>query len=177
MNAARGAALGALVLAVAVVAVLLLRGDGGSTYKLRFQNAGQLVKDDDVQVGGRRIGSVRKIELTDDNQAEITISVAGRLRAPARGDDGDHPRDLAVGHRQPLHRADAGPELEPASSTDGATLGTDKTTSIVDLDQLFNTLDPKTRAALQQFIQGNAQWYEGNAACRPTRRRSTSTRR
>ena len=75
MNAARGAALGALVLAVAVVAVLLLRDDGGSTYKLRFENAGQLVKDDDVQVGGRRIGSVRKIELTDDNQAEITISV------------------------------------------------------------------------------------------------------
>ena len=75
MTAARGAALGALVLAVAVVAVLLLRGDGGSTYKLRFENAGQLVKDDDVQVGGRRIGSVRKITLTDDNQAEITISV------------------------------------------------------------------------------------------------------
>jgi phospholipid/cholesterol/gamma-HCH transport system substrate-binding protein len=69
VNAARGAALGALVLAVAVVAVLLLRGDGGSTYKLRFENAGQLVTDDDVQVGGRRIGSVRRIKLTDDNQA------------------------------------------------------------------------------------------------------------
>ena len=88
VNAARGVALGALVLAVAVVAVLLLRGDGGTTYKLRFQNAGQLVKDDDVQVGGRRIGSVRKIALTDNNQAEITIAVAGALRAAARGDDG-----------------------------------------------------------------------------------------
>ena len=71
-----------------MVAVLLLRGDGGTTYKLRFQNAGQLVKDDDVQVGGRRIGSVREIELTDDNQAEITIAVEDDLRAAARGHDG-----------------------------------------------------------------------------------------
>src|ERR671934_2898335 len=77
VNVARGAALGALAVAVAVVAFILLRGDGGTTYKLRFQNAGQLVKDDDVQIGGRRIGSVRKIALTDDNQAEITIKVGG----------------------------------------------------------------------------------------------------
>ena len=60
---------------MAVVAWLLLRGDGGTTYKLRFENAGQLVKDDDVQIGGRRIGSVRDIELTQDNIAQITISV------------------------------------------------------------------------------------------------------
>ena len=161
MTAARGAALGALVLAVVVVAVLLLRGDGGTTYTLRFQNAGQLVKDDDVQVGGRRIGSIRKITLTDNNQAEITVTVDERLRAAARGHDGDHPRDLAVGHRQPLHRADARPELQRPELSDGATLGTDKTTSIVDLDQLFNTLDPKTRKALQQVIQGSATRYDG----------------
>ena len=40
-----------------------------------FEIAGQLVPDNDVQVGGRRIGSVKKIELTDDNQAAIRISV------------------------------------------------------------------------------------------------------
>src|SRR5262249_14257085 len=51
VNAARGVALGALAVAIVIVAVVLLRGDGGTTYKLRFQNAGQLVKDDDVQIG------------------------------------------------------------------------------------------------------------------------------
>ena len=60
MTAARGVALGALVVAVVVVAVVLLRGGGTHTYTLRFQNAGQLVKDDDVQVGGRRVGSVAR---------------------------------------------------------------------------------------------------------------------
>ena len=40
-----------------------------------FQNAGQLVKDDDVQVGGRRVGSVRDIELTERQPAAIKIVV------------------------------------------------------------------------------------------------------
>src|SRR3954454_7929868 len=75
MTAARGVALGALAIAVVVVALVLLSGNSTHTYKLDFQNAGQLVKDDDVQIGGRRIGSVRKIELTHDNQAQITIEV------------------------------------------------------------------------------------------------------
>jgi phospholipid/cholesterol/gamma-HCH transport system substrate-binding protein len=160
VNAARGVALGALVLAVAVVAVLLLRGDGGSTYKLRFENAGQLVKDDDVQVGGRRIGSVRKISLTDDNQAEITISVQGSYAPLHEGTSALIRATSLSGIANRYIALTPGPNSNRALS-DGATLGTDKTTSIVDLDQLFNTLDPKTRKSLQQFIQGSAQWYDG----------------
>jgi phospholipid/cholesterol/gamma-HCH transport system substrate-binding protein len=168
VNARRGVALGALVVAIAVVAVILLRGDGGTTYKLRFQNAGQLVKGDDVQTGGRRIGSVRDIQLTDDNQAEITIKVS-RGHAPL------HEGTTAVIRATSLSgianryiAVTPGPNSNPKLS-DGATLEADSTTSIVDLDQLFNTLDPKTRAALQQVIQGSATWYdnrgiEANAA-------------
>jgi phospholipid/cholesterol/gamma-HCH transport system substrate-binding protein len=160
VNAARGVAVGALVLAVAVVAVLLLRGDGGSTYKLRFENAGQLVKDDDVQVGGRRIGSVRKISLTDDNQAEITISVQGSYAPLHEGTSALIRATSLSGIANRYIALTPGPNSNRALA-DGATLGTDKTTSIVDLDQLFNTLDPKTRTSLQQFIQGSAQWYDG----------------
>ncbi len=75
MTVARGVALAALGLVVILVAWLLLRGDGGHEYQLLFQNAGQLVRDDNVEVGGRRIGSVRKIELTNDNLARVTIRV------------------------------------------------------------------------------------------------------
>jgi phospholipid/cholesterol/gamma-HCH transport system substrate-binding protein len=159
VNAARGAALGALVLAVAVVAVLLLRGDGGSTYKLRFENAGQLVKDDDVQVGGRRIGSVRKISLTDHNQAEITISVQGEYAPLHEGTSAIIRATSLSGIANRYVALTPGPNSN-RELPEGATLGTDKTTSIVDLDQLFDTLDPKTRASLQQFIQGSAEWYD-----------------
>src|SRR3954465_7077258 len=75
MTIARGGAVAALALAIVLVAVLLLRGGGTHQYDLVFQNAGQLVKDDDVQVGGRRVGSVREIQLTNTNEAKVTIEV------------------------------------------------------------------------------------------------------
>ena len=86
MTAARPIALLALALAVLLAAYLLLfRGGSGHEYTLLFADAGQLVKDDDVQVGGRRIGSVREIELTGDNQAARQGRGPGARRAPARG--------------------------------------------------------------------------------------------
>jgi phospholipid/cholesterol/gamma-HCH transport system substrate-binding protein len=144
---------------VAVVAWLLLRGDGGTTYRLRFQNAGQLVKDDDVQIGGRRIGSVRDIELTTDNIAQITISVQDGYAPLHEGTTALIRATSLSGIANRYVVLTPGPNSNP-TLPEGATLGTDETTSIVDLDQLFNTLDPKTRAALQQFIQGNATWYD-----------------
>jgi phospholipid/cholesterol/gamma-HCH transport system substrate-binding protein len=160
MTATRGIALGALAVAVLVVAVVLLKGGGQHTYKLRFENAGQLVKDDDVQVGGRRVGSVRKIELTDNNQAQITIAVDNDF-APL------HEGTTAVIRATSLSGvANRYIALTPGANSnrkldDGDTLGTDKTTAPVDLDQLFNTLDPKTRKGLQQVIQGTAAQYQG----------------
>ena len=42
---------------------------------------------------------------------------------------------------------------------DGGVVDTDKTTSAVDLDQIFNTFDPRTRRALTRFIRGSAAQY------------------
>ena len=80
MTIARGVAIAALALAIVLVALLLVRGANTHEYDLLFQNAGQLVKGDDVQVGGRRIGSVRTITLTDDNRARCTSA----WRSPSR---------------------------------------------------------------------------------------------
>jgi phospholipid/cholesterol/gamma-HCH transport system substrate-binding protein len=160
VTVARGAALGALALAVVVVAWLLLRGDGGTTYKLRFENAGQLVKDDDVQVGGRRIGSVRDISLTDDNEAEITVKVNDDYAPLHEGTTAVVRATSLSGIANRYIALTPGPNSNPALP-DGATLTADSTTSIVDLDQLFNTLDPPTRKALQNVIQGSATWYDG----------------
>jgi phospholipid/cholesterol/gamma-HCH transport system substrate-binding protein len=141
------------------VAWLVLRGDAGTTYKLRFQNAGQLVRDDDVQVGGRRIGSIRKITLTDDNQAEITINVSDGYAPLHEGTTALIRATSLSGIANRYIALTPGPNSNPKLSA-GAVLGTDKTTSIVDLDQLFDTFDPATRKALQGFIQGSAQWYD-----------------
>jgi phospholipid/cholesterol/gamma-HCH transport system substrate-binding protein len=160
VTVARGVAFAALGLVVILVAVLLLRGNGGHEYVLVFQNAGQLVKDDNVQVGGRRIGSVRSIELTNDNLARIKIRV-DEPYAPL------YPGTKAVIRLTSLSgiaNRYVALALAPESGEplqDGAKLDTDSTTSVVDLDQIFNTLTPKARRDLQGVIQGFAAQYAG----------------
>jgi phospholipid/cholesterol/gamma-HCH transport system substrate-binding protein len=160
MTIARGVAIAALALAIVLVAVLLLRGGGTHQYDLLFQNAGQLVKDDDVQVGGRRIGSIRKITLTDDNLARVRVEIKEPY-APLR--DGTQAVIRLTSLSGIANRYIA---LTPAPNSakkldDGATLAVGSTTDVVDLDELFNTLDPDARKDLQGVIQGFAAQYEG----------------
>lgn len=156
--AARAAALGGLLLAVVLAAVLLLGGDDTTTYKLRFESAGQLVNDDDVQIGGRRVGGITDIRLTDDNQAEVEIAVSDEfaplhrgttatIRATSLSGVANRYVDLKPGPNN-------APELEESSLLDAS-----DTETIVDLDQLFNTLDAETRRSLQRVIQGSAAQF------------------
>jgi phospholipid/cholesterol/gamma-HCH transport system substrate-binding protein len=160
MTIARGAVLGALLAVVALVAILVLSGGGGAEYKLIFQNAGQLVKGDDVQIGGRRVGGVKDILLTDDNQAEVVVSV-DKPYAPLHVGTTATVRLTSLSGVANRYIALApGPNNAP-EIPDGGRLGVEQTTSVVDLDQLFNTLDPRTRKGLQQYFQGSAAQYEG----------------
>src|SRR3982750_4210769 len=70
----RVAAVAVVLAAVVVVALLLFTGGSSYTVKVQFQNAGQLVKGNQVQVGGRPIGTIKKISLTDDGPAQIDDS-------------------------------------------------------------------------------------------------------
>jgi phospholipid/cholesterol/gamma-HCH transport system substrate-binding protein len=160
LTVARTAALGALALAVVVVAFLLLGGNGVHTYYVEFQNAGQLVKDDDVQVGGRRVGSIRDIKLTSDNQALVKIEVqepyaplheGTRAIIRATSLSGIANRYIAL-----TPGADSSKEID-----DMAVIPQDATTTIVDLDQLFNLLDPDARKDLQGVVQGFATQLQG----------------
>jgi phospholipid/cholesterol/gamma-HCH transport system substrate-binding protein len=163
VTAARATAFGALVVAVVVVAVVLLNGGSSHTYRLTFQNAGQLVKGDDVQVGGRRIGSVQKISLTADNQAQITVAV-DEPYAPLHSGTTAIIRETSLsGVANRYIALTPGPNSAPKLGDD-AVLTTASTTSPVDLDQLFNTLNPSTRKALQQVIKGSATQYQGRGA-------------
>ena len=80
----RVAALIALVVAVVVVVVLL---DGGEDYEVtaEFENAGQLVKGNEVVVGGAAAGSVKGIELGPEGQALVTFSVDEEYAPLQRG--------------------------------------------------------------------------------------------
>src|SRR3954451_12816208 len=141
---------------------LLFSGGGKHTYHLRFQNAGQLVKDDDVQIGGRRIGSIREIKLTDDNQADVTIEVEDHFTPLHKGTTATIRATSLSGIANRYVALSLGPNSANKLAS-GSTIPADKTTAPVDLDQVFNTLDAPTRKALQRIIHGQATWYTGRA--------------
>lgn len=161
-NVGRALALGALAIVVLIVAYLVFAGGGGAEYHLEMKEAGQLVKGDQVQVGGVPVGSVTNIQLTSDFKARITIHVASSLTPLHEGTISEIRVPSLTGVANRYVALTPGPNNRPALP-DGATLPASETREVVDLDQLFNTLNPKTRKGLQQFIQGSAEQYVGTS--------------
>src|SRR4051812_23851833 len=75
MTIARAAAIGSIVVAVIAVAILMFGSGGGGAYVLHMQTANQLVKGNEVQVGGIAVGKVTDITLSKDNQADVKVQV------------------------------------------------------------------------------------------------------
>lgn len=154
---ARITAIVALAAAVVVLAVILFSGGGGHKYTLIFQNAGQLVPDNQVLIGGSPAGTVESIGLTDNNLAEVHVEVEQELhegttatiRATSLSGVANHYVSVSPG-------PNSNPPLE-----EGAELGLSSTTTPVDIDQFFNTFPPRTRQALGEFFRGNASIYSG----------------
>jgi phospholipid/cholesterol/gamma-HCH transport system substrate-binding protein len=156
----RWVALGALAAAVIAVGFIVFSGKSGADYTLVYDEAGQMVKGDQVQVGGVPVGTITNIVLTHDFKARVTIHVESSLTPLHQGTTTQVrvPSLSSVANR--YIALTPGPNNAPALR-DGATLPTGATREVVDLDKLFNTLDPKTRKGLQGFIQGSAEQYAG----------------
>jgi phospholipid/cholesterol/gamma-HCH transport system substrate-binding protein len=153
-------ATGGLALVVLIVAYLVFAGGGGADYKLEFEDAGQLVKGDEIQVGGVPSGTIKNIQLTSNDKALVTIHVNGSLTPLHEGTTAEIrvPSLSSVAAR--FIALDLGANNKPALP-DGATLPTTATKGVVDIDQLFNTLNPRTRKGLQGVIEGFAEQYSG----------------
>jgi phospholipid/cholesterol/gamma-HCH transport system substrate-binding protein len=142
---------------VIALGAILFGGNGGHRYNLLFQNASQLVADNQVLIGGQPVGSVESIELTENNLAEVKISVEQELhegstaviRATSLSGVANHYVSISPGPND-------NPPLE-----DGATLGLSETTTPADLDQLINTFPPRVRRGLSDFFRGQAAFYAG----------------
>lgn len=151
---------GALVAVIVIVAILVLGGGAGADYKLEFPEAGQLVRGDQVQVGGVPVGSVTEIALTHNFTAVVTIHVDSSLTPLHEGTTAvvRVPSLSSVANR--YIALSPGPNSSPSLSA-GAKLPASATKPVTDLDQLFNTFNAQTRKGLQGFIQGQAEQYAG----------------
>jgi phospholipid/cholesterol/gamma-HCH transport system substrate-binding protein len=159
-NTVRIVAVGALAAVVAILLVLVFAGGGGATYQLIFPEAGQLVRGDQVQVGGVPVGSIKDITLLSNYQVRITVNVESSLVPLHEGTTAEIrvPSLSSVANR--YIALSPGPNNRPTLPS-GSTLPTTATQGVVDLDQLFDIFNPKTRKGLQQFIQGSAEQYGG----------------
>jgi phospholipid/cholesterol/gamma-HCH transport system substrate-binding protein len=154
---ARAAVIAALGAVVIVLAIVLLNSGGGHKYTLVFQNAGQLVPDNQVLIGGSPVGNVESIELSHNDLAEVHVEVSQQLhegttatiRATSLSGVANHYVSISPG-------PNSNPPLE-----EGGQLGLSSTTTPVDIDQFFNTFPPSVRRGLQDFIKGNSEIYSG----------------
>jgi len=160
---ARVAAVAALAAAIVVVVLVVLGGSTSYTLHADFQDAGGLVTGDDVLMGPAKVGSIQAISLTRSGQAQVTMSIDSGA-APL------HEGTVARIYENSLSGiATRYVVLEPAPSeapeiADGGTIGEDHTYSFVSLDQLFDSIDPLTRAGLRGVIKGEAASIQGRSA-------------
>ncbi len=143
-----------------LVATLIFSGGSGYKYTLKFENVSLLVPGNLVMVGGHPVGSVDSIKLSDDNLAEMEVELDEEAR------EGStfivRKSSLSSVHSHYISMT-PGPDNAPALA-EGAVLGEESTTAAVEIDQLFDTFDAKTRRGWSNLIRGVSSIYAGEAA-------------
>jgi len=160
----RGAAIAALCLAVVAVGLIVFGGGSSYTVKADFENASQIVSGDLVEVSGNPIGTVGKIALTANDQAQLTLNINSSSYTPLP--QGTHATIREVSLSGIANRyvdLELGPSSAPKIPNGGQITET-STSSEVDLDEIFDTLNPATRQGLENLIQGTASQYKDAGA-------------
>jgi phospholipid/cholesterol/gamma-HCH transport system substrate-binding protein len=157
----RIAATGALALAVVVVGLVVLSSNSGYQVHAIFQDASQIVSGDQVEVGGNVVGTVSNIALTPQGQAALTLSINDSTFQPLH--QGTH-ATIRQASLSGIANRYVDLSLGPATARkipNNGIIPSSATTTAVDLDELFNSLNGPTRKGLQDVFQGSASQYAG----------------
>jgi phospholipid/cholesterol/gamma-HCH transport system substrate-binding protein len=158
--AARVGAIGALGVALVVVGVLILGGGSGYSLNADFQNASGLVKGDNVLIGPAAVGTISSISLTANGEARVGLSLRGGVGRLHQGTVARIFEDSLSGIASRYVELEPGPSQAPQID-DGGVITSTHTYSEVNIDELFDTFDPLTRAGLSGFIRGEAASLKG----------------
>ncbi|HEY2316954.1 MAG TPA: MlaD family protein [Solirubrobacteraceae bacterium] len=158
--AARAAAIGALGVALVVVAILILGGGNGYTLNADFQNASGLVTGDNVLIGPAAVGTINSISLARNGQARVQMSLRGGVGPMHQGTVARIFEDSLSGIASRYVALEPGPRQAPPIA-DGGLITSTHTYAEVNIDQLFDTFDPLTRAGLKGLIRGEGAAIEG----------------
>jgi phospholipid/cholesterol/gamma-HCH transport system substrate-binding protein len=121
------------------------------------------VKGNQVETGGTSIGTVDDIQLTPDGQAVITVSIQDAY-APLRQGTRATIRQASlsgIANRYIDLQMPPGDSSNTTKIDDGGEIGIERTTTAVDLDQVFAIFDDPTRKAVQSFFKNSAAQFKG----------------
>lgn len=127
--------------------------------KVPFTEASQLAEQSDVRISGVDVGKVESIELGPQGKEAMALLNIDDKYAPL-------PASTRAMLRTKTLLGETYVELSPGSSDeppleDGATLPSAQVTESVQLDEIFQAFDPKTRRAFQSWMQEAAVAIEG----------------
>ena len=128
--------------------------------KIPFTEATQLAQQSDVRISGVSIGKVQSIDVAPDGQEALaTVDIDDKY--------GPIPQNTRAILRTKTLLGETYIELTPGSSSepaleDGGTLPGANVAQSVQLDEIFRTFDPRTRAAFQEWMRNSAIAIEGN---------------
>jgi phospholipid/cholesterol/gamma-HCH transport system substrate-binding protein len=158
--AANPVLIGAATVLVVLVAVFLAYNANNGlpfvpTYQVKAElpSAGNLVVGNDVRIGGARVGVVSAIKPKLHKTGRVTAIVTLKLQTSVKPLDADtavlvRPRS-ALG----LKYVELTPGHDGKHVSDGATLPiANAKPAPVEIDEVFNTFDKKTRTAVQQNL-------------------------
>jgi len=127
--------------------------------KIPFTEATQLAEQSDVRISGVNVGKVQKIELAPNGKQALATAAIDAQYAPLPESTrailrtktllGETYIELTPGSRE-------GPEME-----DGGTLPEANVAESVQLDEIFQTFNARTRAAFQEWMQEAAVAING----------------
>jgi phospholipid/cholesterol/gamma-HCH transport system substrate-binding protein len=161
---ARVAAGVALLGAIVLVALIAFGGNGTGTYTITAEmlNAGQLVRGDQVRIGGVQIGIVSDIRLTKGGIAALDLKVDDTEDKLRQGSTVTVRLTSLVGSTNRYVAITPGPINAPELS-DGDVIHTVDTVPPVDFDAILNAFDADTRGGLQRLFKGGAEYYSGRS--------------
>jgi phospholipid/cholesterol/gamma-HCH transport system substrate-binding protein len=151
--------LSALALAVVAAAVLMFGAAGGYRVEMTLDNAGQLVRGDQVKIGGYPVGTVEGIELDGDARARIALEIDDGELAPLHEGTVATVRSTSLsGIANRYVALEPGPNNRP-EIPDGGEIRAEDGREAVDLDQLLNTLDSQTQRELSVLVRRGADLF------------------
>jgi phospholipid/cholesterol/gamma-HCH transport system substrate-binding protein len=131
----------------------------GYRFHAHFAEATQLAQEADVRISGVSVGKVKVIDLGDDGRTDATIELQDKY-API-------PEDTRAILRQKTLLGETYVELTPGTKgapriPENGTLATARVAPTVELDEIFRSLNKKTRESFQVWQQDLGAGIQGH---------------